>query len=200
MTNETNPTPELFNRIWTHGRYREGSTCLRLLPWLRQHIPPGSVVNDYGAGTGRAEKGLLEWCAKVNMVDWSEAALEDGTRSLIGERLTYTISPLESLPADFPVADWGICINVLMVVDPGKLDAIMSEMRRTCRNLVIEVYDTPDVRLGEDRTLIKGDAAFWAAEMRKHWPYVESQKSPEHTHRYITIGRELPFNEGGMKV
>jgi hypothetical protein len=189
MTNETNPTPELFNRIWTHGRYREGSTCLRLLPWLRQHIPPGSVVNDYGAGTGRAEKGLLEWCAKVNMVDFASAALEDEARMSIGERLTYTIAPLEVLPADFPVADWGICINVLMVVDPAKLDAVMAEMRRTCRNLIIEVYDTPDIRLGQDVTLIKGGPEFWANEMWNHWPIVESYPSPEHPHRYITIGR-----------
>jgi hypothetical protein len=183
------PTPELYNDIWTNGFYREGSTCLRLLPFLRRFIPPGSVVNDYGSGTGRAEKGLLEFCSKVNMVDWASVALEDEARNLIGQRLTYTVAPLEALPADFPIADWGICINVLMVVDPLKLDSIMSEMRRTCRNLIIEVYDTADFRLGQDRTLIKGDPAFWAAEMRKHWPIVESHPSPEHPHRYITIGR-----------
>ena len=182
--------PQTFNDIWTNGRYREGSTCLRLLPWLRKHIPVGSVVNDYGSGTGRAEKGLLEWCARVNMVDFASVALEEEALLLIdGTRLTYTIAPLESLPPDFPMADWGICINVLMVVDPLKLDAIMAEMRRTCRNLVIEVYDTPDIRLGQDRTLIKGDPAFWAAQMRKHWPIAESHPSPEHPRRYITIGR-----------
>lgn len=185
--------PETYNEIWEKGHYREGSTCLRLLSFLRQHIPRGSVVNDYGSGTGRAEKGLLEFCAKVNMVDFASVALEDEARSLIGPRLTYTIAPLEALPADFPVADWGICINVLMVVDPEKLQTILSEMRRTCHNLIIETYDTPDVRLGEDRTLIKGDAAFWASEMRKHWPIVESHNSPEHPRRKITIGREKPI-------
>lgn len=190
-------TPDTFNEIWTHGHYREGSTCLRLVPWLRQHIPAGSVVNDYGSGTGRAEKGLLEFCSRVNMVDFASTALEEEARALIGERLTYTISPLEALPADFPVADWGICINVLMVVDPGKLDAILAEMRRTCRNLIIEVYDTPDVRLGQNRTLVVGDAAFWAGQMRRHWPAVESHKSPEHPRRYITIGRERPIQQGG---
>ena len=58
------------------------------------------------------------------------------------------------------MADWGICINVLMVVDPEKLPAIMAEMRRTCRNLVIEVYDMPDMRLGENRTLVVGRCGF----------------------------------------
>jgi SAM-dependent methyltransferase len=189
MDGRDEPTAALYAEIWTHGHYREGSTCLRLVPWLRKHIPAGSVVNDYGSGTGRAERGLLEFCSRVNMVDWADVALEQDARSLIGDRLSYTVSPLEALPAGFPVADWGICINVLMVVDPAKLDAIMQEMRRTCRNLIVEVYDTPDLRLGKDRTLIKGNAEFWAAKMREYWPVVESHASPEHTRRYIVIGR-----------
>jgi SAM-dependent methyltransferase len=182
-------TAELYNELWEKGDYRNGSTCLRLVPFLKKHIPGGSVVNDYGSGTGRAEPLLLEFYSKVNMVDFAEVALETEARALIGDRLTYTVAPLEALPDDFPVADWGICINVLMVVDPEKLDAIMRGMRRTCRNLIIEVYDVPDVRLGKDRTLIKGDAAWWAGVMRRYWPEVESTQSPEHMRRYITIGK-----------
>lgn len=184
-------TPELYNDIWENGHYREGSTALRLVPFLRNYIPEGSVINDYGSGTGRAEVELLKHDFKINMVDFADVALEPTARGLIGERLTYTIAPLEALPTDFPVADWGICINVLMVVDPEKLDQILSEMRRTCHNLIIEVYDSPDVRLGQDRTLIKGNAEFWAAQMRKYWPVVESVASPEHKRRYITICREV---------
>lgn len=197
----TRPTPELYDQIWTHGHYREGSTCLRLAPWLRTIIPAGSVVNDYGSGTGRAERLLLEHCSRVNMVDWSAVALEDEARMLIGDRLTYTIAPLEELPADFPVADWGICINVLMVVDPEKLDRIMAEMRRTCRNLVIEVYDTPDVRLGENRTLCAHDGAWWASKMREFWPVVESypDMATGHKRRYITVGRSASPDPGGAK-
>lgn len=180
---------QIFNEVWQKGDYRLGSTALRLLPFLRKYIPPGSVVNDYGSGTGRAEPGLLEWCARVNMVDFAETALEAPTRALIGERLSYTVCPLESLPGAFPVADWGIAINVLMTVDPAKLDAIMKEMRRTCHNLIVEVYDMPDFRLGRDMTTIKEDAAWWHKEMARYWPMVESANSPEHKRRYITIGR-----------
>lgn len=182
-------TPEVFDEIWEKAHYREGSTCLRLLPFLRTIIPAGSVVNDYGSGTGRAEKRLLEWCAGVNMVDFAGAALEDEARALIGERLTYTVAALDCLPEDFPFADWGICINVLMTVDPGKLDAIQREMRRTCRNLIVEVYDVPDVRLGQNRTLVVGNAEWWAREQGKYWPEIEAVKSPEHPRRYITICR-----------
>jgi len=182
-------TPKIFDEIWLRGQYRLGSTCQRLVPFLRSVIPPGSVVNDYGSGTGRAEKSLLGFCSKINMVDFSDAALEKDVRALIGDRLTYTISPLEALPEDLPVADWGICINVLMLVDPEKLDAINREMRRTCRNLIVEVYDWADVRLGVDRTLIKQEAAWWAETLMRYWPKVESVTSPEHRRRYITICR-----------
>ena len=194
-------TPGTFNEIWRNGSYRNGSTCLRLVPWLRTVIPAGAVVNDYGSGTGRAEKGLLEFCSRVNMVDFATVALEEEARTLIGDRLTYTIAPLEDLPADFPVADWGICINVLMTVDPAKLERILHGMRRTCRNLIVEVYDWPDVRLCRDLTTIKGDAAFWAGQMRKHWPVVESypDMATGHKRRYITVGRSASPDPGGAK-
>jgi len=182
-------TPEIYNEIWKRGQYRNGSTCQRLLPFLRSIIPPGSTVNDYGCGTGRAERGLLEFCSRVNMVDFAAEALEDEARELLGERLTYAIAPLDRLPEDFPVSDWGICINVLMLADPGKLDAILGGIRRTCRNLVVEVYDWSDIRLGVDRTLIKKDAAWWAETLRRFWPKVESVKSPEHPRRHIVVCR-----------
>ncbi|MEI7635876.1 MAG: class I SAM-dependent methyltransferase [Syntrophus sp. (in: bacteria)] len=182
-------TPATYNEIWEKGFYREGSCSKRMIPTMLNYIPSGSTINDYGSGTGRAEVDMmaLNKGFKINMVDFADVALEPEARALIGPNLTYTIAPLEALPEDFPVADWGICIGVLMVVDPAKLSVILSEIRRTCRNLFVEVYDTPDVRLGEDRTLIKGDAAWWANKLREHWPYVESVRSPEHPRRYITI-------------
>ena len=180
---------ETFREVWEKGDYRRGSTAQRLVPFLRRYIPDGSVINDYGSGTGRAEYIMMQYDYRINMVDIADNALEDEARSLIGDRLTYTVAPLWQLPEDFPVADWGICINVLMVADPSRLEAIQREMRRTSKNLIVEAYDFPDFRLGHDMTHIKLDAAGWAAEMKKYWPDVESVASPEHRRRYITICR-----------
>lgn len=185
------PTRELMNEIWEYGSYRGGSTCLRLIPFLKKHIPIDSVVNDYGSGTGRAEVELFNYCKKINMVDVSDIALEEPARALLGDKLSITVSPLETLPVDFPVSDWGICINVLMIVEPENIFPIMAEMRRTCNNLIIEVYDAADFRLGKDRTLTKGGPEFWHMKMKEHWPLVESHPSPEHKTRYITIGRSI---------
>lgn len=180
-----------FEEVWDKGDYRRGSTAHRLVPLLAGIIPVGSTINDYGSGTGRAEVILTGMgYDRINMVDIAGNALEPEAMALVERgRVTLTICPLERLPADFPVADWGICINVLMLVDPASLDKILSEMRRTCRNIIVEVYDMDDVRLGRNWTTIKGDAAWWKAEVSKYWREAESVKSPEHKRRYITIGR-----------
>jgi len=179
----------IFEAVWERGNYRLGSTALRLLPFIESMIPAGSWINDYGAGTGRADAELFKKGYKINMVEFAENAVEPVAKDLLCDDLTLTIAPLWELPKDFPVAEWGICINVLMTVDPKKLDAIQREMRRTCNNLIVEVYDWPDVRLGMDMTSIKMNGDEWANEMKKYWPVVEKYKSPEHQRRYINVCR-----------
>jgi len=182
-------TAKIFQEVWDKGDYRRGSTAHRLVSFLRDYLPPCCVINDYGSGTGRADVVLYQDGHRINMVDFADNALEDEARALIGSRMSYTVCALESLPEDFPIGEWGICINVLMTVDPEKLDVILAEMRRTCRNLIVEVYDLDDHRLGRNMTTMKGDAKWWADKLAEFWPRVESVKSPEHARRYITICR-----------
>mgnify|MGYP000895101235 CR=1 FL=1 len=180
---------EIFKNVWDAGNYRLGSTALRLVPFITNIIPNGTEINDYGAGTGRADVLLVDKGYKVNMVEFADNAIEKPARELIGKGLTLTIAPLWKLPDDFAITEWGICINVLMTVDPDRLDEIQKEMKRTCRNLIVEAYDWPDMRLGRDMTTIKLDADGWAKEMGKYWSIVEKHQSPENPRRYITICR-----------
>lgn len=183
-------TSQEFNMLWEKGNYRAGSTAQRMVSFLTSVIPPGSVINDYGCGTGRADVELIRAGYTVNMVDFASSCLEDDARVLLGKGGTFLVSDLAELPKDFPHAEWGICINVLMTVDPKKLDVIMKEMRRTCDNLIIEAYTMPWRKFGKDWTLIKGDRPFWKAEMEKYWPLVESPEPPDPRHgRSVTIGR-----------
>jgi len=191
-------TPEIFDDVWQHGHYREGSCAMRMIPHYTTLMAPGATINDYGSGTGRAEVELIKMGFRVNMVDFSAVALEDEARALVdGDRLTFTLADLAALPADFPVADWGISIGVMMTVDPAKLDTICREIRRTCRNLWVETYDTPDIRRGRDFTTIHRDGKWWAAKLAEFWPHVEAHPSPEHKRRAITICRSDA--EGGRK-
>jgi SAM-dependent methyltransferase len=189
---------ERFENLWYYGDYRGGSTALRLIPLLVEFIPPGSTINDYGSGTGRADVELVKRGYKVNMVDIARNALEDEARALIApchhaiaERLTFTKSSLCDLPDRFPWADWGICINVLMTMLPADVNIALGEMARTCDNLFVEVYDYSDVRLGVEQTLSMGNADYWHPILSKHWKYVHEIASPESDRRYIFICKKV---------
>jgi len=183
-----------FERVWDpkgQGKYRMGSPGQRLVPRFIEWVPKGSVVNEYGSGTGRA---VVELCnarpdVRVNMVDIAENALEAPAKALVGGRATFTLSALWGLPEKFPVADWGYCIDVLMCVPPDRLDDILREIRRTCRNLFAQVYDWADIRLDIDYTTIKEGPEWWYSKFSWYWPTVSKVKSNEHARRYIYLCR-----------
>jgi hypothetical protein len=189
---------ERFENLWYYGDYRGGSTAQRLIPLIMEFIPLGSTINDYGSGTGRADVELVRHGYKVNMVDIAGNALESEARALlipchhaISESLTFTKSSLCHLPANFPWAMWGICINVLMTMTVDDVDAALGEMHRTCEALFIEVYDYSDVRLGIEQTLSMGNADYWLNILQKHWQHIHQIASPESDRRYIFICKKV---------
>jgi trans-aconitate methyltransferase len=176
-----------FEQIWDKGDYRLGSTAQRMLPLILEVIPENATINDYGCGTGRMEVELIRERPKQNvtMIDIAENALE---YELI--YLKFILADLTDL-SSAPHADWGICINVLMTVQPDNLDTILKEIRRTCDNLIMEVYDFDDsIRLGLQLTTVKKNAAEWMDKLKEHWQDIECMQSPESKQRYIFICRE----------
>jgi hypothetical protein len=171
------------------GQMRHGSPGQRLAPLFAECLPRNATVNEYGSGTGRAVMALkaLRPDLTIHMVDIAENALEPEARQLIGKGVEFILRPLWELGDDFPVADWGYCIDVLMCVPPAKLTEIMWEIRRTCRNLFCQVYDWDYIRMGINFTSVKGDAAWWQNEMSKHWPSVTKLESREHAQRFIFV-------------
>lgn len=183
-----------FEEIWDNGNYRLGSTAQRLVGRILEVVPEGAVLNDYGSGTGRAEVEIIKQrpTQVINMVDIAPNALEKDCRELLnrpGSTLTYSIADLSDL-GSFPHAGYGICINVLMTVQPDKLDAILSEIRRTCDVFMFEAYDFPDVRLGHQMTTVQKNKTEWEEKLRQFWGSVTFEKSPESVRRYIYICKE----------
>lgn len=185
-----------FEMIWERGQYRQGSCGQRMTPLFLDLVPEDAVINEYGCGTGRAVVEILNHRRhRINLVDIATNALDQECRELLAapdSPLTFTHASLDALPEAFPIADWGYCVGVLMLVQPERLDAVLGEIRRTCRNLFAEVYDWPDVRCGIDLTTIKGDGLWWSAKLSEHWPHVTYEPSPEHKRRSILICRSEP--------
>jgi len=179
-----------FNKVWQNGNYRQGSTAQRMSARIMQLIPDGVTINDYGCGTGRAEVELLKTRNyKINMIDIAENALEDEAKAILNKSdspLSFIMADLSDLAA-VPHAEWGMCINVLMTVQPGRLDAILSEIRRTCDNLIFEAYDFSDKRLGWEMTTVKKNRDQWQAVLKQHWDAVQYEPSPESGQRYIFV-------------
>lgn len=186
-----------FERVWDpagEGRYRMGSPGQRLAPRFLGYVPMGASINEYGSGTGRPVVRIkqIRPDVSVNMVDLASNALEEEARNLVygGEsRVTFIEACLWNLPGDFPIADWGYCVDVLMCVPPEKLDAILRNIRMTCRSLFTQVYDWPDKRLGINYTTIMEGPEWWEAKFRQFWTCVERIKSLEHPRRYIYVCR-----------
>lgn len=183
-----------FEKIWDpndQAKYRLGSAGQRYAKQFVSYLPNNAVVNEYGSGTGRAVVEIKRLCPdiKINMIDIADNALEPEARALISPDVTYTIADLSALPLDFPRADWGYCVGVLMLVAPETLDDILHEIRITCKNLFAEVYNLSDVRCGIELTTIKQDWPWWVGKLREHWPIVEFIQSKEHRQRFIFICR-----------
>lgn len=183
---------EKFKTIWEKGNYRMGFTAQRLVPFLLNNIPETATINDYGCGTGRAEVEIYKVRPnqKINMYDITIDALEPTVKDLIGIRpLTFTEVDLADL-GNIPKADWGMCINTLMVVQIDKLDLILSELKRTCNNLIVEMYDLPGFRCGWDLTTIKMNSIQWMEKLSEHWKFVSFTQSKESKRRYIFICKD----------
>ena len=180
---------EKFKTIWEKGNYRTGSTAQRLVPFLLNHIPETVTINDYGCGTGRAEVEIYKVRPnqKINMYDITIDALDPAVKELMNSKpLTFTEVDLADL-GDIPKADWGICINTLMVVQKDKLDTILNELKKTCNNLIVEMYDLPDFRCGWDLTTVKMNSIQWMERLSEHWKIVSFTQSKESKSRYIFI-------------
>lgn len=178
-----------FDAIWEAGNYRLGSMEQRMVPFTLGYIGKEKEINVYCCGTGRA---VVEYhragIRNINMTDISALAVEPEAMALVGRGATFHQGPLWKLPADFPVVEWGCCIDALMTVPADKLDACLAEIRRTCRNLIVEVYDWDDVRLGMNLTTVKMDRKGWHEKLAEHFAVVEDHPG-EADRRYVFVCR-----------
>ena len=182
---------EKFIELWEKGKYRQGSTAQRFVPRLMEIIPPEATVNDYGCGTGRAEVVIhqIRPDQKITMIDITQTAVEAEAKALIDAGVYQFIEADFCDLSEVPMADWGMCINVLMTVQADKLDLILFNIKNTCKNLIVEVYERPDVRLGRDNTTVKMSMKQWKRKLEEYWPDVAYEPSPETASRYVYICR-----------
>ncbi len=130
------------------------------------------------------------------MVDIADNALEDEAKALVygmENRVTFIESILWDLPIDFPIADWGYCVDV-SCASPRPPGRHPQNIRVTCRALFTQVYDWADMRLGINYTTIMEGPEERLWKIKQFWPKVERVISTEHKRRYIYICCEEFFD------
>lgn len=176
----------IFEEVWDRGRYRLGSEGLRLVPTIMEIIPP-QEINDYGSGTGRCAAELVRNGYKVNCIDIAENAMEEDAKSMIGRGITFYKGSLSDIPPEFPINEWGVCLDVLMTVPTDMIEDSLRGIRRTALNLIVEVYAWQDRRMGYDMTQTVLTQKLWGRLLQRYWGTVEERKHPHVSERYLYL-------------
>jgi SAM-dependent methyltransferase len=109
-------------------------------------IPPPTMY-DYGAGTGRAALYFKLGGFDMIPVDIAKNCLDDFVELVLGDRLM--VANLWDLPEDMPRADYGFCTDVMEHIPPEKVDAVLENIRRTCKSIMFGICFHDD-HFGED--------------------------------------------------
>jgi hypothetical protein len=189
MDRQSTACQKIFETVWgPEGCYRVGSSGERYVERFLAMAGEIKVINDYGAGTGRAALKFLNAGIEVHMVDIALNALEKEAQvELNNETFTWTHACLWDLPITFPYADWGYCVSVLQTIPLDKLDDVLNGIFLTCEKLFVSIIGWQEIYFGVEVHPIVKDRVWWKNKLRSFWPIVEDVVNPEEKRRYDFI-------------
>lgn len=186
----------VFAEIWDHGKYRMGSPGLRLVPRFLEYVEPAPAsisINDYGSGTGRAAAELMRRGYCVHAVEIAPNAMEPEACELFANQRngsTFRLGDLVTGNFEIPYSEWGFCMEVLMCIPDEQVEDAVRNIRKSCKNLFVQVYDREDIRCGHVTNSTRWRAPGWLELLARYWPNVEQIPSHEIDLRYIFVCRD----------
>jgi hypothetical protein len=137
---------ELYEKCWATKEYRVNSPGERLVAKFLQWAEPYATQSliDWGAGSGRAGHKLYkENDLSVTLVDFASNALDENIaeEAIDNENLRFVKQDL-SQPIDsgtIPVAEYGLCCDVLEHVPESQIDAVLDNILFHSRNVFIQI-------------------------------------------------------------
>jgi hypothetical protein len=193
MDRQSTACQKIFETVWgPEGSYRVGSSGERYVDRFLMLAGEIKMVNDYGAGTGRAALKFLSAGIEVHMVDVATNALEKEALDLLdGDVFTWTHASLWDLPVTFPYADWGYCVSVLQTIPMDKLYDALNGIFLTCEKLFVSIIGWQEKYFGVEVHPIVKDRAWWRDRLGCFWPRVEDVLNPEDNRRHDFICRVM---------
>jgi len=157
-----------YESMWARDEYRAvapGEDCAQT--FLEHAKPPaGSLVIDFGAGTGR---GAVMLCilggVRVHMTDLAENCLDSWVRDALKTQ-SHALS-FEHHDLNKPLkrtAEYGYCTDVLEHIPPEELDGVLTNILRSAQHVFFQVSCVDDCcgkLIGEKLHLSVHDYAWW---------------------------------------
>jgi len=155
--------------------YRKGSPDVGHLKVFRHYIPkPPATLNIYGCGPGRAGRILADRGYHVNMVDIAANAPQSDVVEYMNRNhhLRFMAADLADAEALMPVADWGLCCDVMEHIPTARAGHVLAAIRRTCGACYFAIAAQPDGygrHIGEVLHLTVQPVQWWQERLMTFW-------------------------------
>lgn len=159
-----------YEQMWGIEDYRKVSPALEFVEDAveRLSIPEGSLIGDFGCGTGRASRWFMDHGMNAIGVDITETALE--------ELIPFVETPLWD---KLPTVDYGFSVDVMEHIPTERVDDVLDRISESCRfGCYLNIDTIPDsfgVRIGKRLHLTVKPAEWWEEKLKARWPSVDME-------------------------
>jgi SAM-dependent methyltransferase len=165
---------EKYQAIWNYSSYRDRSPATEhvVKAILSMGVEPGDTLVDFGCGTGRATKLLIDNGVNAIGVDIAPNALEND--------IPFTQSLLWNLPDEivFRNSKFGLCCDVMEHIPTEKVSEVLSNIAQSVMEAVYftidDDLDEMGVLIGATLHLTVKPEAWWKGQLFAHFNRVET--------------------------
>ena len=171
MITPNNPERPKYIRMWDDPKYRESSPGEQLvIAFIKEAQPKWrSHVIDFGCGTGRAGKRLIEAGMRVTMMDFAHNCIDQDVKDSLSDDLRFIRHDLEK-PSPV-VAEYGFCADVMEHIPPGRVDTVLSNILQAAQNVFFAIHTGNDVhgsRIGEVLHVTQRPEEWWVEKLKEY--------------------------------
>jgi len=157
-----------YKRMWEYDAYRDDSPGENLLEIFLNEFDShkGDKVIDFGCGTGRATKALMDQGYRVLGVDFVANCLDDNIT------IPFCLANLWDLPEGIS-GDWGYCCDVMEHIPEARVDDVLANIARSVKRgaffNICFVGDTFGVAVGEVLHETVRPPEWWEQKLKRYF-------------------------------
>lgn len=166
---KVNPEKRKYERAWAMPGYRASSPGEHLVVAFMKQAQPKwrSHVIDFGCGTGRAGKRLIEAGMRVTMLDFASNCLDADVRESLSEDLRFIRHDLENTPP--VVAEYGFCADVMEHIPTRRVDDVLRNILYAAKNVFFGIHtgnDEHGKKIGEVLHVTQRPSEWWIGRLK----------------------------------